>query len=460
MPEAVVIFEAATNVARELALFAAIGFLIGGIDDLAVDWLRAAVALRQRIAVGAGKPALADLPPRRHRRFAIFVPAWDEARVIGAMLGHTIRQLASEDYWLFVGCYPNDPATIAAARQATRDTANVRIVIGDRPGPTTKADCLNRLWAALEREERASRGTFKAVILHDAEDVVHPREIELFDRTMGTAALVQIPVIPLVNRRSRWISGHYCDEFAEAHGKDLVVRDALASGLPSAGVGCAIDRAMLGAIAAGRRGAPFFEQSLTEDYEMGLRIAESGGAGRFVRALDEQGNPIAVRSHFPARLDLAVRQKTRWITGIALHGWTRLGWSGGWSERWMRLRDRRSIIAAIVLVAAYASMATLMLLGAIAYFSPLAMAPLAPELSLLLLANAALLGWRLLVRAWFTWRCFGWREGLRAVPRALVSNIIAIMAARRALAGYLRHGNRGAPRWDKTAHIFPHGGAA
>jgi adsorption protein B len=27
--------------------------------------------------------------------------------------------------------------------------------------------------------------------------------------------LVQLPVLPLVNPQSRWVSGHYCDEFAE-----------------------------------------------------------------------------------------------------------------------------------------------------------------------------------------------------------------------------------------------------
>jgi adsorption protein B len=36
------------------------------------------------------------------------------------------------------------------------------------------------------------------------------------------------------------ISGHYCDEFAEAHGKFMPVRQKLGASLPLAGVGCAI----------------------------------------------------------------------------------------------------------------------------------------------------------------------------------------------------------------------------
>src|SRR3546814_13512108 len=37
-----------------------------------------------------------------------------------------------------------------------------------------------------------------------------------------------------------------------------------------------------------------------------------------------------------------------------LHGWDRMGWRGGIAERWMRLRDRKSIIAAIATLLAYA----------------------------------------------------------------------------------------------------------
>ena len=52
----------------------------------------------------------------------------------------------------------------------------------------------------------------------------------------------------------------------------------------------------------------------------------------------------------------------------------------------------------------------------------------------------------------FTTSAHGWREGLRSIPRAVVANLIAMLAARRALA---LHSNGGPARWDKTAHIFP-----
>src|SRR3546814_11903033 len=79
------------------------------------------------------------------------------------------------------------------------------------------------------------------------------------------------------------------------------------------------------------------------DYELGLKSGAHGGRGIIVRLPAGTGSVVATREHFPATLDAAVRQKARWLTGIALHGWDRMGWRGGIAERWMRLRDRKSI---------------------------------------------------------------------------------------------------------------------
>ena len=153
------------------------------------------------------------------------------------------------DHVLYVGCYPNDPATIAAVRAAAGP--RVRLVIGPAPGPTSKADCLNRIWERMIEDEEADGVRFKAVVLHDAEDVVHSAELGLFDALIERFDLVQLPVLPLIDPGSRLIGGHYADEFCEAHGKELVVREAIGASLPSAGVGCAIARDALAALADG-----------------------------------------------------------------------------------------------------------------------------------------------------------------------------------------------------------------
>src|SRR3546814_8234160 len=98
-------------------------------------------------------------------------------------------------------------------------------------------DNLSRLWAALGEDERAEGQRFAAVLLHDAEDHVHPGELALFRVELARQAMVQIPVIPMLCGGSHWVGGHYGDEFAEAHGTELVVRSRRATTLPSAGVG-------------------------------------------------------------------------------------------------------------------------------------------------------------------------------------------------------------------------------
>ena len=60
--------------------------------------------------------------------------------------------------------------------------------------------------------------------------------------------------------------------------------------------------------------------------------------------------------------------------------------------------------------------------------------------------------WRVAMRAVFTTSAYGWREGLRSVPRLVVGNLIAIAAAARAILLYI---GRSPPAWDKTRHTFP-----
>jgi adsorption protein B len=116
----------------------------------------------------------------------------------------------------------------------------------------------------------------------------------------------------------------------------------------------------------------------------------------------------------------------------------------------MRFRDRRSLIAALVLVAAYAALALTVLL----WFAGRPFEA-GQAVSTLLLVNAVLLAWRAAIRATVVTRLHGSSEGLRAVPRMVVSNIVAMMAAWRAIGLYVRMVRTGMIAWDKTDHHFP-----
>lgn len=441
-------------IAFELGLFAAVVFAIFGMDDLAVDTLFiAGVADPVRIAPDPSAPLQSD--------FALFIPAWTESAVIGAMLDHCMAAWPSPRLSIYVGVYPNDLATIMAVTSRVARDHRVRMVVNARPGPTTKGDCLNNLWRRHQQDRAAGRVGTGAIILQDAEDVVDRAALPLFDQALRTADYVQLPVIPLMDDGHHWIRRHYCDEFAESHGKELAIRAALGAPLPTAGVGCAFRVELLDRL-AGATG-PFPADSLTEDYELGLRLGALGGNAEFVRAATSDGRLVASRGFFPERIDTAVRQKTRWLRGNALEGWYRIGWARPPSASlartlvsyWMLWRDRRVLVAAVAIFAAYVAM----LLGLVALgLQSLTDTPIAaggPAAWLLAVFNLLLLLWRLAMRGWFTARLYGWRQGAMAVLRQPVSNIILIMTAWRALLGHWR-GLAGQPLvWDKTVHAFP-----
>lgn len=436
---------------HELLLFAGVFFLLGALDELAVDcvwmWLKLTGRARTRKPLGAGSDPLTG-------RATVFIPAWREAQVIGATVRHALHAWPQAELRLYVGCYRNDDATALAVAAAADGDPRLRLVIHDRDGPSTKADCLNRLYRALCDDERRIGRRSRMIVLHDAEDMVDPAALALLDRAIAEAELVQLPVVPVPVRGAAWVSGHYCEEFAEAHGKSMVVRDALGAGIPSAGVGCAVARDMLDELDALRgNGGPFAAECLTEDYELGLNVAILGGRQWFLRCRDDDGRLVGTRACFPSSFDQAVRQKTRWVHGIAFQGWDRLGWNWRPSELWMRVRDRRGPLTALVLFVGY----LVALLFGISW--ALAAAGLGPEIAVpplletILVLNFVAFAWRAAMRFAFTSRQYGWRQGLFAVARIPLANLVAILAGRGAFLAYIGTLGGRSPRWDKTEHL-------
>lgn len=453
-------------VERELLFFALFWFIIGMVDEMLVD----AVWIALRLIAGRRTPTFIPPPPPPSAApddrdvvlpdeapLAVFIAAWQEAAVIGATVGHMLAVWPDRGLRIYVGCYCNDPATVAAVIVAAGGDPRVRIVITDRPGPTTKADCLNRLYTALLDDEHRQGYPFLGVVLHDAEDMVHRHELTVVAQALREVDFVQLPVRPELPAGPHWVAGHYGDEFVESHARVMMVRDALGAALPAAGVGCGFKRTMLARIGElrhdhGEQG-PFVAECFTEDYEIGLLVTHLGGRARFLRLRDEEGMLIATRSYFPDTLAGAVRQKTRWIHGIALQSWDRMGWMGRPVDLWMALRDRRGPLLSLVLTAAYG---VLLLEGVLLPLRTLGWAPEESVPPLIdHLATISFLGllWRMVMRFGFSAREYGWVEGLRAIVRIPVANFITIMAGRRALMAYVRTLRGMTVVWDKTPHL-------
>src|SRR3546814_14954252 len=84
----------------------------------------------------------------RAGRFASFVPAGDEAKVVRATLRRTLAAWEGEDFRLYVGCYPNDADTLLAVSPCVARDPRLRLVIGEGDGRTTKGVNPKHLWRA------------------------------------------------------------------------------------------------------------------------------------------------------------------------------------------------------------------------------------------------------------------------------------------------------------------------
>ena len=98
--------------------------LFSGLDDLCVDLRFLVWKLRSRLEPAGPKaqPAV-DYPPEK--RIAIYIPCWDEAAVIGRMLERNLAAIEYENYDIWLGLYPNDPATLEAVKLCEERSARV-----------------------------------------------------------------------------------------------------------------------------------------------------------------------------------------------------------------------------------------------------------------------------------------------------------------------------------------------
>ena len=469
---------------EDFTAIVAVIILLSCLDDLFIDAIFYARAIKRRFA--ARKHHYQPLQPeqlynRPEQHMAIMVPAWLEHDVIAAMIEGMVRTLDYRNYTIFVGTYRNDRATIdEVERMRKRYRQLVRVEV-PHDGPTCKADCLNWVVQAIFAHEKTHGITFAGTILHDSEDVLHPLELRFFNYLLPRIDLIQIPVNSLERNWYELVAGVYMDEFAEWHGKDIVVREALSGMVPSAGVGTCFSRKALLTLSAETDNQPFNTQTLTEDYDIGVRLAEHGMRSILARfTVDYKMRrkswfgfgperekivrmPLCVQEYFPNRFRTSYRQKARWSLGICFQGWAYFGWYGSLVDRYFLLRDRKAIVTSFVTVFAYL-LALQYIVFHFAISFGLFTTTYPPLLSVhgwvgvVLILNAIALVARVVQRFYFTSRTFGWEHGLLSIPRMVVGNFVNFMAMARALKQYVTHLVTGKRLvWDKTMHDFPSG---
>jgi adsorption protein B len=431
----------------------ATAILISGLDDLVVDlawawtWLKS--ALRPAASLFPPGPRQLENAPRQ--RIAIFVPLWHEHRVIGRMLEHNLAAIRYPDYHFFAGCYPNDVDTQEAVRSVADRFPQVHLALCPHPGPTSKADCLNWIYQHLLLHEENSGEVFDIVVIHDAEDLIHPEELRWINYYAARYDFVQTPVLALATPLHKLTHGVYCDEFAENHSRDMTVRAVLGGFVPSCGVGTGYRRDALDRLARASSNRLFEPEALTEDYENGLRLFRLGCSQAFA-PISKSSNGgrdfVVTREFFPATWGTALRQRTRWVTGIALQGWERFGWSGKPGEVYWLWRDRKGLIAN-----------PLSLVANLVFAYGLATAlwmRVSPGQARLAAATLALQFVRIGVRILCTGRIYGFVFALGVPVRAVYANALNTAATVQAVARYTWARVRGQPlKWLKTEHAYP-----
>jgi bacteriophage N4 adsorption protein B len=465
-----VTYELATLTAT-LIVFVAAAFALLGVDDFLLDigyWLHK--MYRALVKWKYNALSLEELRAKSQQRIAIFIPCWHEHDIVERMVELASRTVQYAKYDIFIGVYPNDPLTVEKAEAVARRFARVRLVVNERDGPTTKGQNLNQMWAAMKRVE--GDDPYAVVVLHDVEDVIHPISLLLYNYLIPRRDMVQLPVFPLERPWNKWTAWTYADEFSENHLKDLVVREAFGSFVPCAGVGCGFSRKALEE-STGGRDELFPTESLTEDYQLGLHFRQRGLSTIMVhqRLAHKRGERydltaasyVATREFFPDTFSTAVRQKARWIIGICFQAWHETGWTGNLFTRYTLYRDRKAIVANLLVLFGYAGLASALALLVWSRFDHRVIQPYIgghwwewPILEGVFAVTVL----RLFQKAYFVASIYGPQQGALALLRIPWAGVINAAATARAWWLVTRAAVTRTPLvWSKTAHLFPSGAA-
>jgi adsorption protein B len=433
----------------------ALWVLINGIDDLFIDIAALAGHLRHRTPA---EPELDAVPPRR---MAIFVACWREHRVIRKMIENNVVKLNYGPVDFFIGVYPNDTPTLLAAREAVKDYPNVHLSVCPHDGPTSKADCLNWIFQRmlLHESENAEAGLrYEMILTHDSEDLIDPDALRWINYYAQWNDMVQIPVLGLRRRHRDLTCGVYCDEFTEYQYKDMMARQALGGFIPSNGVGTGFSRRALEMLAARHSNRIFEPGCLTEDYENGFRVRKLGLKQQFIPILIRHGRAIATREYFPHEFSLAVRQRSRWVTGINLQSWEFHGVRESLEHVYWFWRDRKGLIGNIVtpltnMVFVYGAVTWS---WAEAHHAAWGLAREASSIERAGVAGLTLQALHTVLRIALCRRIYGSAFASLVPVRVLIANWINCFATCRAIWTYTSCKITGKPlRWVKTEHAYP-----
>ncbi|MBO9666401.1 MAG: phage adsorption protein NrfB [Bdellovibrio sp.] len=426
------------------------------LDDLFIDFVAFVKRLKPRVITTS---VLSRMKRAEQKRIAIMIANWKEAEVIGPMIRGNVRGIDYQNYTFFLGVYPNDTATWQeASRLEKLFPDKVVVVVNSQPGPTSKGQMLNEIARQIIASEEKTGVKADLFLMQDSEDVLHPQAFTLLNYYSREADFIQIPVFSFEVPKKSLVGGVYIDEFSESHTKDLLVRQYLGAAIPSAGVGTCMSRHLVMSMMIRQEGQLLKEDTLTEDYHLGIMAKPMGFKSQFICAQleNEKGERefVATREYFPAKFMASVRQKSRWTLGIAYQGLANLQWMGSTVDRYFLMRDRKGPLCSVLVV-----LSVLVLIGLAVSRWWAGDIPSALKTNLfatLVSFNALAMVLRVIQRMRAVHLVNGSGQILMVPVRWLVANAVNVLATVKAHRQYKdsqRTGKR--PVWIKTDHQLP-----
>lgn len=237
----------------------------------------------------------ATIPDHALPIYTILIPLYKEDKVL-AKLTNAIRALdypkSKLDVKLIVEA--DDEVTIAAIK-ALRCERMFEMVPVPYSLPRTKPKACNY---AL----RFARGEF--VTIYDAEDIPHPQQLKtalaVFAREPEEVVCLQAR-LNYFNREENWLSRFFAIEYATLFDFLLPGLEAMGIPIPLGGTSNHFKMAALQALYA------WDPYNVTEDADLGLRIAQKGWRCKVI--------PSLTLEECPVRIGAWVRQRSRWIKG-------------------------------------------------------------------------------------------------------------------------------------------------
>lgn len=429
--------------------------LIFSFDDLFIDFIALVFRLKPKQLSEQELGLMHSMP---QKRIAIMIANWHEADIIERMVHGNLGRIDYLNYDFFLGVYPNDPETVAAAKRLESIYSMVKVVVNSKPGPTSKGQMLNEIVHFITALEVQSKKFYDVFMLQDSEDIIHALSLKQVNVEMEEVDFLQTPVFSLPTKWNDLTRAVYIDEFTECHTKDMLVRSFLKGGVPSAGVGTAMSHLFVSEIQLLQKGELLKEDTLTEDYHLGLMAHRLGYDSKFVCSYHKKKHAtdyIATREYFPASTSTSIRQKTRWTLGISFQGYDNLKWSKTISENYFLWRDRRSFLNSILVLCSY-----ILTVSYVAYYLINGRWPefLGEDkvLYAALTTNFYLMAIRLVQRFRLVNELNGLSLAILVPVRWVLANYINTMASFKAYKVNRNSKKTGTrPQWVKTTHELP-----